>query len=107
MDNYDIQPLYKAVIPLIDRFDMDMEPNANGVFDLQKAIYKQSVLIVRISIEVGLSSQISFDSLKGKIIPLERSDLGIYPNVEVVRTSLANSIYFILDLERREFTAYP
>ena len=107
LDNYDIQPLYKAVILLVDRFDMDLEPDASGVFDLQKAIHRQSVLIARTGIEVGLSSQISFDSLKGKTLPLERSDLGMHPNVEVVRTSLANGIRFILDLEKREFTAYP
>ena len=31
----------------------------------------------------------------------------MHPNVEVVRTSLANGIRFILDLERRELTACP
>ena len=107
LDDYDIQPLYKAVILLVDRFDMDLEPDANDVFDLQQAIHRQSVLVVRTGIEVGLSSQISFDSLKGKTLPLERSDLGMHPNVEVVRTSLANGIRFILDIEMREFTACP
>ena len=107
LDNYDIQPLYRAVILLVDRFDMDMEPDASGVFDLQKAMHRQSVLIARTGIEVGLSSQISFNSLKGKTLPLERSDLVVDPNLEVVRTSLANCIRFILDLERREFMAYP
>ena len=70
MDNYNIQALYKAVILLVDRFDMDLEPDASGVFDLQKAMHRQSVLIARTGIEVGLSSQISFDSLKGKTLPL-------------------------------------
>ena len=107
LDDYKIQPLYKAVILLVDRFDMDLEPDASGVFDLQKAIHRQSVLIVRTGIEVGVSSQISFSSLRGKTLPLERSDCGMDPNVEVVRTSLANGIRFILDLERREFTACP
>ena len=107
LDNYHIQPLYKAVVLLIDRFDMDLEPDASGVFDLQKAIHRQSVLVVRTGIEVGLSSQISFNSLKGKTLPLERSDLGMHPNVEVVRTSLANGIRFILDMERRELAARP
>lgn len=107
LDSYNIQPLYKAVILLVDRFDMDLEPDASGVFDLQKAIHRQSVLIARTDVEVGLSSQISFNSLKSKTLPLERSDLGMHPNVEVVRTSLANGIRFILDLERRESTAYP
>ena len=107
LDDYDIQPLYRPVILVVDRFDMDLEPDASGVFDLQKAIHRQSVLIARTGIEVGLSSQISFNSLKGKTLPLERSDLGVHPNLEVVRTSLANGIRFILDLERREFTAYP
>ena len=106
-NNYDIQPLYKAVILLVDRFDMDVEPDTSGVFNLQKAIHRQSVLIARTGIEVGLSSKISFNSLKGKTLPLERSDLGMHPNVEVVRTSLANGIRFTLDLERREFTACP
>ncbi|KAK0508622.1 hypothetical protein JMJ35_008898 [Cladonia borealis] len=31
----------------------------------------------------------------------------MHPNVEVVRTSLADGIRFILDLERRELTACP
>ena len=107
LDNYHIQPLYKAVILLVDRFDMDLEPDASGVFDLQKAIHRQSVLVIRTGLEVGLSCPISFDSLKGKTLPLERSDLGLHPNVEVVRTSLTNGIRFILEMERREFAACP
>ena len=86
---------------------MDLEPDASGVFDLQKAIHRQSVLIARTGIEAGLSSQISFNSLKGKTLPLERSDLGVHPNLQVVRTSLANGIRFFLDLERREYMACP
>ena len=107
LDAYKIQPLYKAVILLVDRFDMDLEPDASGVFDLQKAIHRQSVLVARTGMEAGLSSQISFSSLKGKTLPLERSDCGMDSNVEVVRTSLANGIRFILDLEKRELTACP
>lgn len=67
-----------------------MGTDASGVFDLQKAIYRQSVLIARTGIEVGLSSHTSIDSLNGKTIPPERSDFGMDPNVEVVRTSLAH-----------------
>ncbi len=107
LDSYDIHPLYKGVILLVDRFDMDVEPDTSGVFDLQQAVHRQSVLIARTGIEVGLSNQMSFDSLKGKTMTLERSELGMYPNVEVVRTSLANGIRFILDLERRKFAACP
>ncbi|KAL9609792.1 MAG: hypothetical protein Q9167_005470 [Letrouitia subvulpina] len=107
LDNYDIHPLYKAVILLCDDFNMRVEPDSNDVFDLQEAVYSQTILIVRTGEEVGLSSPISFSSLKGKTLPLKRPELGENSNVEVIRTSLADGIRFVCDLEEKEFRAYP
>lgn len=107
LDKYDIHPLYKAVILLVDRFDMDVEPDTSNKTDLKEAVHSQSVLIARTGIEVDLSSSISFSSLKDKTLPLERSDLGEHSSVEVIRTSLANGIRFIHELEEREFAAHP
>lgn len=46
LDKYLIHPLYKAVILLLDRYEQ-VKPGSNGIYDLQKAVDSQSVLIAR------------------------------------------------------------
>ncbi|KAL9631021.1 MAG: hypothetical protein Q9164_006116 [Protoblastenia rupestris] len=104
---YDIHPLYKAIILLIDRYEIDFQSDLDGLFSLEDAAQQQTVLIVRTGLEAGLSAKISFDSLRAKSLPLDRSDMGGQPVLDIVRTSLTTAVRFILDLEKREIIAHP
>lgn len=104
---YDIHPLYKAIILLIDRYEIDFPSDLAGLFSLEDAAQQQTVLIVRTGLEAGLSARISFDSLRAKSLPLDRSDVDGQPVIDIVRTSLTTAVRFVLDLEKREMIAHP
>ena len=104
---HDIHPLYKAIILLIDRYEIDFQSDLDGLFSLEDAAQQQTVLIVRTGLEASLSAPISFDSLRAESLPLDRSDVDGQPMIDIVRTSLTTAVRFILDLEKREIIAYP
>ena len=107
LQRYDIHPLYKAIILLIDRYEIDFQSDLVELFRLEDEAQQQTVLIVRSGSEAGLSAPISFDSLRAKSLPLDRSDVDGQPMIDIVRTSLATAVRFVLDLEQRENIAYP
>lgn len=104
---YDIHPLYKAIILLMDRYEIDFQSDLAGLFSLEDAAQQQSVLIVRTGLEAGLSARISFASLRAESLPLDRSDVDGQPVIDIVRTSLTTAVRFVLDLEKRERMAHP
>ena len=107
MRTYDIHPLYKAIILLIDRYEIGFQSDLDGLFNLEDAAEQQTVLIVRTGLEAGLSAKISFDSLRAKSLPLDRSDIDGQPEIDIVRTSLTTAVRFVLDLEKIEIIAHP
>ncbi|KAL9099972.1 MAG: hypothetical protein Q9163_004598 [Psora crenata] len=104
---YNIHPLYKAIMLLIDRFEIDFQSDADNLFRLEDGAQQQTVLIVRTGLEASLSAPISFDSLRAESLPLDRSDVDGHPMIDIVRTSLTTAVRFVLDLERREAIASP
>ena len=102
---YDIHPLYKAIILMMDRYEIESQYDPDGLRSLEDAAQQQTVLIVRTGSEAGLSARISFDSLRTKSLLLDRSDMDSQPSIDVVRTFLTTAVRFILDLEKREMIA--
>ncbi len=104
---YDIHPLYKAIILVIDRNETVFEREVGKWFAVKDGAQPQTVLLVRTGLEAGLSGPISFECLRSKSLPLDRSDLDGQPVIDIVRVSLSDAVRFILDLETREATARP
>lgn len=98
---YLLQPLYHAIVVLLDQLDLSEVPEINGVISLRQYAQQQNVLLVRTGREDGLTEPISFDSLKPKSLPLQRSDdeTAAY---DMTRVSLATAVKFVTELESRE-----
>ena len=96
---------------MIDRFETrsqrEYQAGPDGVISLQNVAQHQSVLIARTGVEAGLSAPISFGSLQIESLPLERPDVDGEPNIDIIRTSLATAVRFIIGLEQREKFASP
>ncbi len=50
---------------------------------------------------------ITFESIRGQSLPIERKETANYEDVQVIRVSLLTAVRFIIDLERREEAAFP
>jgi len=101
--NYEIKSTHLAIVVIIDNLDSDdfVQPEADGKTSLRKMARGQNVLVARTGMERGLSAPISFQSLQGQTLPLERHDV-IGDDIDVVRVSLETAVRFIVDLETRE-----
>ena len=108
---YSILPLYRAIVVMLDHSGSFREegfaPDPDGYFNARKYAQIQDVLIARTGVEEGLSTPISFDSLRSSRLPLQRYDDVTVPNVDVVRVTLAMAVEFIAGLEAREELAFP
>ena len=98
-------PLCRAIIVILD----EMPPKQRARVVLEEEVQRQNVLIVRTNDEAGLSAPISLDNIRSHSFPLARSDLNTDDDEggNVVRVPLRTAIKFILDLQRREETAFP
>ena len=104
LQRYNLHPLYQAIVLIIDRLEIEhlRKRQADGFIGLQYIAQHQNVLIARTGVEAGLSAPISFESLQIESLPLERPDVDGEPNINVIRTSLATAVRFIIGLEHRE-----
>ncbi len=109
--NYNIHPLYKALILMVDRNEltdhMEEFRRPDRYIRLQDIAHFQSIIIARTGAEVQLSAPISFESLHSKALPLDRIDFDGKANVDVIRVPLPDAVRFVVDLEKREdFAAF-
>lgn len=90
---------------LEDHIDEFRRPD--GYIRLQDIAHFQSIIVARTGAEEQLSARISFESLHGKALPLDRIDFDGEPNVDVIRIPLPDAIRFVTDSEKREdFAAF-
>ena len=86
-----------------------MEPSylkqADGFRRYDNVAQHQRILLVRTGKEDRVSAPISFDSLKGKALPLARNeDMGI---IDILRIPLQVGTCFVAKLLLREEAAFP
>ena len=103
---YMIHPLYKALILMVDRNELGgrlkeyIRPDR--YIRLQDIAHFQSVVIARTGAEEHLSAPISFEGLRNKALPLDRTDFNGKLNIDVIRVNIPDAVRFVIDLEKRE-----
>ncbi|KAL8939098.1 MAG: hypothetical protein Q9211_002891, partial [Gyalolechia sp. 1 TL-2023] len=108
-EHYSLTPLYPAIVLIIDRVnrsDKELSTGSDGYIRLGKLAQLQTVLLLRTGHEENLSAPISFESLKDRSLPLDRSDT-IGQEDDMIRVTLATAVQFITALENREACAKP
>jgi hypothetical protein len=100
-------PLCRAIVVLIDQLAPSESPEPDGFVYVDKYAQRQSVVMIRTGDESCLSAPISFESIRGHSLPLDRSDITARDEIDAVRVSLTTAVRFIADLQRREDAAYP
>ena len=104
LQDYHMLPLCRAILVILD----EMPPNPRARVGLEEEVQRQSVLIVRTTDEAGLSAPIDLGNIRSQSLPLARPDLNTDDKSgNVIRVSLRTAIKFILDLQKREETAFP
>lgn len=100
-------PLCRAIVVLIDQLAPSESPEPDGFVYVDKYAQRQSVVMIRTGDESCLSAPISFESIRGQSLPLDRSDITAHDEIDAVRVSLTTAVRFVADLQRREDAAYP
>ena len=106
---YSFHPLYSSVLVIIDGLYPTSEIHAvNGIYSTHEFAQKQSVLVVRIGLDQGLSAPISLEDLRAHSLPLQRPDVVTTDaEFDIVRVSLDVAVRFIVGLEQREDEGRP
>jgi hypothetical protein len=100
-------PLCRAIVVLIDQLAPSESPEPDGFVYVDKYAQRQSVVMIRTGDESCLSAPVSFESIRGHSLPLDRSDITARDEIDAVRVSLTTAVRFVADLQRREDAAYP
>ncbi len=103
--HYKLLPRCRAIIIIIDQLNLDTGSDSNSVI-LHEQSQRQSVLMVRTGDESHLSAPISFESIKADCLPLASTNFS-GSDIDLVRVSLATTVQFIANLQRREEAAFP
>ena len=103
---FKLHPICEALITVFDEYKhVDVEKQADGLRHYDDFVQNQSIILVRTGHEKGLSAPISFESLEGKALPLERNeDMG---NINAIRVPLQAGVHFVAQLLLREEAAFP
>ena len=72
---YKLLPLCRAIVVLIDQLAPSESPEPDGFVYVDKYAQRQSVIMIRTGDESCLRAPISFESIRGQSLSLDRSDI--------------------------------
>ena len=98
-------PLCRAIIVVLDELVPCLRERLNIYLGLE--VQGQNAVMVRTGKEAGLSSPISFASIREEALPLARPDLETHNDIDAIRVPLATAVQFIVNLQQREEAAFP
>jgi hypothetical protein len=103
---FKLHSICEALIVVFDEYkSVAAEKHADGFRHYDDVAQNQSIILARTGHENGLSTPISFESLKDKALPLARSeDMG---TIDVIRIPLQVGVHFVANLLLREEAAFP
>ncbi len=104
--NYNLLPLYRAIVIILDEFGPEPEEDHNGNIFFDKEIRQQNVLMVLTRDDNGLTAPINFDTIRSQSI-LRGGDVDSSNGSDTIRVPLQTAVRFIADLQRTEETASP
>lgn len=87
----------------VGRLDDFRRPD--GHLRLRDIAHLQSIIIVHSGAEEYSSAPTSFESLRSKALPLDRTDFDGEPDFDVIRVPWPDAVRFVVDLEKREDVA--
>lgn len=106
--NFKLLPLCRAIIVILDELSPDTPVDPDGLIRLDEEMQRVCVLLVLTGDDSGLSTRVTFESLRDQSLPLARTDCTATDDgVDVIRVPLASAVRFVADLERKEQVANP
>ena len=105
--HYNLLPLCRAIIVLLDKLPSRAIPKSDGKFYLDDEVQRRTAVLILTGYDYGLSCAISFDAIRSRSLPLNRDDVDTNDSSNVIRVSLKAAVEFIAELQRREEKAFP
>ena len=104
---FKLLPLCRAIIVILDKLSPDEEVDPDGLIRLDEDMQRESVILVLTGDDSGLSTSVTFESLRAQSLPLARPDyIASNDGIDAIRVSLASAVGFIADLELKEEAAH-
>lgn len=101
--DFKLLPICRAIVVILDELSPEKDLEPDGLIHLDDEMERQSVLLVLTGDDFGLSTPITFESLRAQSLPLARTDYNSSSDgTDAIRVSLALAVRFIAALERRE-----
>ena len=105
---FKLLPVCRAIIVILDELSPAKEVDPDGLIRLDEVMQRESVVLVLTGDDSGLSTSVTFESLRAQSLPLARTDhIASNDGIDAIRVSLASAVRFIADLELKEEAAYP
>lgn len=105
--HFELIPIYRAVIIILDNYALDSMEEEPEDFVLDEEIRRQNALIIATGDNSGLSAPVTFESIQAESLPIEPKNVVLLENTQIIRVSLLTAVHFIIDLEKREEAAFP
>ena len=100
-ENFDLLPLSRAIIVLLDEPCSPPVFKVDGIVSLDDEVQRRTAVLVLTGFDQGLSGVLNFDSIRSNALPLARDDVKATDS-NVIRVSLKTAVHFIAELQQRE-----
>ena len=99
---FQLLPLCRAIIVLLDECPLPLVHKPDGTVSLDDEVQRLSAVLVLTGYDQDLSAAINFDTIRSDSRSLARQDVSRADSKNVIRVSLKTAVQFIEGLQQRE-----
>lgn len=105
--DYKLIPLYRAVILMLDDYGPEAVKSPEGNLSMSQEAQRRTVLMIITGDDDGLSSPLTFDTIRSKSLPINRWDLNNFNTANAIRVPINIAVQFLADVQESELRAFP